>query len=93
MKTLNEEEQEIIKLIQKKKIVDIYSYARYYKLGTEIQFYEKDIIEAFKNDFCDDNYNLITRDNQSGFGERPLNEPIDNVPTMFLNFDDAWVQK
>lgn len=50
MKTLNEEEQEIIKLIQKKKLVDIYSYARYYKLGTEIQFYEKDIIEAFKND-------------------------------------------
>jgi hypothetical protein len=32
MKTLNKEEKEIIKLIQEKKITDIYSYVKYYNL-------------------------------------------------------------
>lgn len=93
MKTFNKEEQEIIKLIQEKKIVDIYSYVKHYHLGTEIQFYEENIIEAFKNDFNDGEYNLIVRDSISGFGERPLNVHKDNVPTMFLNFDMAYRQK
>ena len=93
MKTLSKEEQEIIKLIQEKKIIDIYSYIRYYNLGTEIQFHEKDIIEAFINDFGVEDYNLITRDSQSGFGERPLNEQKPDRATVFLNFDDGWGQK
>lgn len=92
MKTLSNEEQEIIKLIQKKKIVDIYSFVKYYKLGTEIQFHEEDIIEVFKDDFSDGNYNLITRDSQSGFGERPLCETVDNAPVFFLNFDMHYTQ-
>lgn len=93
MKTLSQEEQEIIKLIQEKKIVDIYSYLRYYNLGTEIQFQEKDILEAFENDFSDGDYNLIVRDSISGFGERPLNELKPNTATVFLNFDNSWMQE
>lgn len=93
MKTLSQEEQEIIKLIQEKKIVDIYSYVRYYNLGTEIQFHEEDILEAFIKDFSDRDYNLIVRDSKSGFGERPLNEQKPNTVTIFLNFDDVWMQK
>lgn len=93
MKTLSQKEQEIIKLIQEKKIVDIYSYVRYYDLGTEIQFHEKDILEAFINDFRDGDYNFIARDSKSGCGERPLNEQTPNTATIFLNFDDAWMQK
>lgn len=92
MKTLSQEEQEIIKLIQEKKINDIYSYLRYYKLGTEIQFYEKNIIETFINDYSDCSFNLTTRDSQSKFEDRPLNGPIDNAPTLSLDFSLAWSQ-
>lgn len=48
MKTLNKEEKEIIKLIQEKKITDIYSYVKYYNLGTEIQYFKEDIQKAFE---------------------------------------------
>ena len=43
MKTLNEKEKEIIRLIQRKEITDILSYIKYYNLGTEICFQESDI--------------------------------------------------
>ena len=56
MKTLNKEEKEIIKLIQEKKITDIYSYVKYYNLGTEIQYFKQDIQKAF-----DDKYGTTTR--------------------------------
>ena len=51
MKTLNKEEKEIIKLIQEKKITDIYSYVKYYNLGTEIQYFKEDIQKAFENKY------------------------------------------
>ena len=35
MKTLNEKEKEIIRLIQRKEITDILSYIKYYDLGVK----------------------------------------------------------
>lgn len=51
MKTLDKKEKEIIKLIQEKKITDIYSYVRYYNLGTEVQYFKGDIENEFEKKY------------------------------------------
>lgn len=64
MKTLSKEEKEIIKLIQEKKITDIYSYVKYYNLGTEVQYFEEDIQKAFDEKYGDKTFIISkTRDN------------------------------
>ena len=64
MKTLNEKEKEIIRLIQRKEITDILSYIKYYNLGTEICFQESDINEKFNELFSGKVYTI--RHNQIG---------------------------
>ncbi|WP_458408146.1 hypothetical protein [Anaerotignum sp.] len=53
MKTLSEKEKEIIRLIQKKEIYDIFSFVEYYELGKSVVQTEDEIENRFLEEFGD----------------------------------------
>ena len=64
MKTLSKEEKDIIKLINQKKIKDIYSYVRYYNLGIVAQYNEVDIQKAF-NERYGNKYYIVKKEEKN----------------------------
>ena len=53
MKTLSKEEKNIIKLIQERKIIDIYSYIKYFNLGNFMQHQKDEIKRKFDEKYGD----------------------------------------
>lgn len=97
MKTLNEKEKEIIRLIQKKEITDILSFIKYYNLGTELRFYESDINEKFKKLFSGKEYIIHhNRDRSLFLDKRCVIEDIDKDTTKckpFLTYEQSKTQE
>lgn len=97
MKTLNEKEKEIIRLIQRKEITDILSYIKYYNLGTEICFQESDINEKFNELFGGKEYTIRhNRDKSIFLDKRCIIEDIDKDTSKcqpYLTFEQCKRQK
>lgn len=91
MKTLNKEEKEIIKLIQEKKITDIYSYVKYYNLGTEIQYFKEDIQKAFENKYGTTTRIITKGKNNTIYKKYIIEELSDNryKARPYLTFNDG----
>lgn len=78
MKTLSKEEKKIIKLIQERKIVDIYSYVIYFNLGNSIQHHKDDIRRKF-DDKYGDKQTILDNINYEFLYKDALIEKIDNT--------------
>lgn len=97
MKTLNEKEKEIIRLIQKKEITDILSFIKYYNLGTEIYFNKSDINDKFNKIFSGKEYIIHHNGDKSIFlDERCIIDDIDKNTSKckpFLTFEQSKAQE
>lgn len=97
MKTLNEKEKEIIRLIQKKEITDILSFIKYFNLGTEICFHDSDIIEEFNKVFNGKEYIIRHNQDKSIFlDKRCIIEDIDKDTSKckpYLSFAQCKYQE
>lgn len=97
MKTLNEKEKEIIKLIQKREITDILSFIKYYNLGIELCFNKSDINEKFRKIFNGKEYIIHHNGDKSIFlDKRCIIEDIDKDTTKckpYLTFEQSQTQE
>lgn len=90
MKTLSKEEKEIIRLIQKKEITDIYSYVKYFNLGKEVQQFHENIKKEFDKKFEGKTY-TIKQPEYDFLENKCIVEKLDNnmcKAKPFLSYED-----
>lgn len=90
MKTLSKEEKEIIRLIQKKEITDIYSYVKYFNLGKEVQYFKEAIQKNFDSKYGN-KILTITKDKNSFINSRHVIKELPNdkyTAKPYLSYDD-----
>lgn len=90
MKTLSNEEKEIIRLIQKKEITDIYSYVKHFNLGKEVQQFHENIKKEFDKKFEGKTY-IIKQPEYDFHENKCIVEKLDNnmcKAKPFLSYED-----
>ena len=92
MKTLSKEEEEIIRLIQEKKITDIYSFVKHYNLGTYVQHFKEDIQKKFDAKYGEMTF-VLPREGQDSISPKDIIEELPNnqiVAKPVLVYHHRW---